>query len=205
MLFSPRSAVASLEGRRFLCRPASLHTLELALSLFGGEIAKVAQAYYAGGAPEEADPVEALIPLFFQDQRGAELLDSCVELIGGQPGELVEVLANRFEAQAELARIVALLSDLPRVVRWLNLEKSLDPAPTPPDPDGIPPLDAVAAALAGIHHVSPFIVFTWPADAVVALFDLLPDGDEAGGSISASASAEALAAAGFPIRRPAEK
>jgi hypothetical protein len=176
-LFRERQAVVESEGRRFICRPPTVETLDLAFLLFGDEIVKLARAYYVEGGGWLFGPEEDLIPLFIADARGAFLLATCVDAEQRRGASKHELFTSR-PLRLLLASACVGLCDFESVLDGLKLGDVLDMAAEPGELSGIDSSVLVVARSCGL---SPFEVMRWPMDSFVSVVMNLraaPEGKE---------------------------
>lgn len=205
-VFAKRERTVTVEGRRFVCRPPTVDTIDRLYGLYGREIWALGHAYYHDGHKEIADP-EALFILLLGEERGAELLSTCVTA----PGETVpvdELLRLMPSAQATLARVVLSLCNVGRIVASLELERATDDqvlAGTTEADEDVSGFDAAVIAIAQAHGCSPMELLEWPYEAFLASesFRALAERRAAPtDSVSAFASPTELAASGYQVLRP---
>lgn len=155
--------------RRFIIRKPTCDTIARLTSGFALEITALHTTYHeAGQAGSEL--LAVALPLFLSDlPRAARVLDSCVELWQGAPGELGDLVsADRPLAQALTVAVLG-LSDVPRLCRLLGLDQPPDEA-EPGLPEEISePFDLMLGAVADHFATDPFVVMGWPFEAVHSL------------------------------------
>jgi len=119
--FARRTRVLVIDGRRFVCRPPTVATVARAYELILGEVWVLAKMVYRDG--RELSPDDMLDALT-GDLRFAAVLDTCVDLHGAAPGELLELLATNEPLQRRLAlACAALVEDWPAVIDSLHVEE----------------------------------------------------------------------------------
>lgn len=169
-------------GRRFSVRTPTVRTVAAALSAFGAEILGCRMAYLKAPELFGPDPVMAAWPFFADPDRLAPVLATCVELHGGAPGEMEEVLRTEQYLAAHLLRAAVEICDIGRIVKLLDLDPLLpdeqDNPKTqsaPVEPPKCSAMELLATGLAERFHVDPFTVWEWPYEAVMSLArDILP-------------------------------
>ncbi|HOC17122.1 MAG TPA: hypothetical protein PKK95_02585 [Vicinamibacterales bacterium] len=155
-------------GRRYLCRPPTVRTVDRVLTLFLTEVS----ALHAAAADVSLTP-EEILRVLSGDRRLAEVLDTCVELWGAAPGELVELLADNRDLQVELALAVVGLCDAAWIWSTLHLAEALEAQEQAPiGPEDATTQDAVLCRIAAAFGRPPHELLDWPYGAFVRAVQL---------------------------------
>lgn len=192
-------------GRRYVCRPPTVHTVMLALTYFEAEFRAVHAAAHAGETPLELGLEE--IVRVCAGTRLARVLDTCVEIWGGAPGELPELVARDVELQVRLALAVLDLCDPAWIYRNLGIDLSAAPGEAGEISDEPSAMDGAICAIAAAFGRPPAEIPRWPYAAFARAVQL---GYGAHGEAPAAAPAdtrgdappEALEALGIHVHRP---
>ncbi len=166
--FDASRRVVLAGGRRFVCRPPTVRTVDRAMAMFEPEILALHAA--AREVPLTAGEVLRVVA---GDRRMAEVLDTCVEVWGGAPGELVELTGGNRELQVELAQAVLELCNPGWICATLHLDDVLEaPDEVPAVTDEPTTQDAVVCRIAAAFGRPPHEVIDWPYAVFVRALQL---------------------------------
>lgn len=213
--FMRREKVLRIGGRRFIVRPPTGRTLLMALLRYEREIAAMVSGVqkYRETDPEAADQltVSAVARYLASGERGAEVLETCCELVGALPGETREALAHDDAAQRQIAEAAAdLLLDPARVGASIAAMFS----GTATEFDGPSDGEVRVYLLARAFGVPPQTVLDWPWEQFLAACELYDYQQRmtaqaierplarAASTVSGRASADELMAAGWKVSTP---
>ena len=168
-------------GRRFTVRQPTVRTVAAALSVYPAEILGCRKAYLDAPELYASDVFGAVWAHFMDPARLATVLPTFVDLQGGQPGEIEDLLTG--EGGAALAmdcvRLALSLSDIGRIIETMDLDAIVastfgDQAkPAEPVDDEAEPrpsaMELLTTGLAERFHVDPFTPWEWPYEAVMSL------------------------------------
>ena len=171
--FLRNERVVVIDGRRWICRPPTVSTVARLLLLYGPEVWATSRAYYVDGTIGKDVDARSILDAFIGDARAARVLDTCVSLHGGAPGEAAELIAASVALQAELSAAVLSLCNPRRIAASLHLDVAAtkDPLAREPEPqDGDEPssLEASILMLAERYRCSPLDVAEWPYEAYLS-------------------------------------
>ncbi len=171
----PKRRFVDVGGRRYLCRPPAWSTVRLVLELYPAEILALAKGFRG---IERRPKVQEVLPLFV-DRRMAAILPTCVEIVGGRPGDLEECVSSDPGLASILCGEVLRLCDPERIVRSLNLDAAVDEIlerKAPEDGAAAPdPVHALGACvLAKTFSVPPHEVLGWPYEEILELAEAVP-------------------------------
>lgn len=107
-----RELVITHGGRRFVCRPPSLRTVSLALGAFLPVFQATSRAWAESGAEWDTGASERLLGVVCDGPAVIPVLSSCATLVGGEPGQLDELLADDQVLRLLLARVALAMLDI---------------------------------------------------------------------------------------------
>ena len=180
-----RRRVVTISGLRFLVGPPTVETVRLALEIFSAEIYNAAKGYRTAGDDVQFG-LDEIIPTFLSAPRIGRLLETCVEVNGGCPGD-VEAAANSNPLTAEgLSRFVLKLCNIQRIVESLNLDDTVreidkrteqGEAPSAEDEEAVDDTQTIGIVRMGlVFGQPPHAVMRWSyeeflatAEAVIAM------------------------------------
>lgn len=165
-----RRVLVERGGRRFIVHPPTVATVMLATTLFEQEITGYLEA--AKVDPELREPVgigtalARILPACL-DERIGEVLETCVDVVGGVDGDVRKLASVDAELAAMLAAGVIGRSNLARGVGVETIESVLGSLGTPgevvPD-EGVNAFELVVCQLAAQYSCGPHDVMRWPWD-----------------------------------------
>ncbi len=202
--------VVRVGERRFVCRPPTLEALVRLLMLYPLEVQAIQGARLEH--PELPATLDDLLPLFLADRaRAATVLEACVALHGGVPGEARELLTADAGALEAIARAVVALCDVEALARDLPPPHAKDSSPPElPADEQDSTWDIALCGVGRAFGVPPHELYAWPAEAVLAAIRIVRLQELRGPAHEASAprpaadihaSAEQLAVMGWPVQR----
>lgn len=164
--FTSRERIVSVGGRRFVCRPPTVHTVALFLRLFGLQAAALCEAAARGIELTERDIIEQLV------SEGSvastvSVLETCVTTDGT---DLWSDAANNITLLRALANVTVSLTDPKRIVEATGLDRALDsPLSKSEGPTIAEDHDADSVCFVAAHFgSSPTEVVRWPYLAFLA-------------------------------------
>ncbi len=197
--FLGERAVLVRGRRRFVCRAPTVATVFRLVASFPGEVLglyKSASDLSKRGVLVDGGLAAALVvvvPLLLKRREEfASVLETCVDVWGGAPGELAEALDDVPLVVDLVGACLALVDDLPALVETLHLDKFLASQAMGADAevDVGPSAQVVAlAVLARTFSCDPMTVAAWPYEAFVTMAqDVVPyiTPKPPGGEVSAS-------------------
>lgn len=175
--FLRERAVVVRGSQRFIVTKPKLRTIIALLSRFPAQVYSIRKVY---AESEEPISVEDLVPVFVAGDRtaAAEVLETCCELHGGYPGEVVDCLKANDDLILRVIYAALSLCDPERIASSLDLDRVDDPAPSDPSTELADPgptdQEISIVVLAERFGCEPTEVMEWPYESFLSTSEILP-------------------------------
>ena len=171
-----RRVVVDAATRRFVVRKPTCDTVTRAVALYASEIRVAIKSYRERTDWGDADLVGAFLPLFDDADRLAVVLPTCVDLVGGAPGDLESAIGTSKPLRLQLLRSVLHVCDIERIIGTLSLAAAVGADDAEPDDDeedrnasAPTPTEVMIDYVALRYGLTPLAVMSWPYEAVCSV------------------------------------
>lgn len=156
--------------RRYVVHKPTCETVAKFTALYSLEIQALVNTWkQANGLG--SDPVAVCLVAFLPDlERVASVASTCVELVGGAPGEMEEIVAQDRDLARKLFLAALTTCDPERIVSLTSILEEPDLFQAKPKRLKVTSFEVMISILAERYGVTPFDVMRWPYEAACSLF-----------------------------------
>ena len=167
--YAAQCRVLVLGGRRYVCRPPTVETVRRFLVAFGYDALALREMARKGN--EVVKDYNGIIGVLSVSKLAPWVLESCVTLWGGAPGETEESLTGDSQRCADLMRALCTLCDVEAIAKSITLPEATDVELK--EEDGPDNQDVAICCLAREYGVAPHTVLDWPYETFVTALEVL--------------------------------